>query len=469
MNIEKIDNFLLESLPRYFLTLSSSAPYYVKLVDKKITLDTNRKCFYIDLDDLYELLFDVISLKSFEIQRFKNNHKHVAYLLPIVRFIVVKLDLGLEEYIPPKGGWRKEKSQDQIVEIRNEAKVLDKSAKELNSEVTEPLLESTRSIDNENVVVDVHYATNRKPSCEVEKFSNRKDSKLNYGVARVSIPKNHHKSGLIERPSIFNFTFRENKNKHFVLDSGKTLEEVELFEELKHTSNGKGLMIFVHGYNVSFKNAVFKSAQLKYDLNYEWPVLLFSWPSHENLRSYLSDQNRARQSAPKLRYVLEKISELGIDEVIVIGHSMGTFCLALALELYSSVNKPFKRLALAAADIEKEEFLDVYADKVKEFFGEISLYSSSSDKALIGSKFFNEAARLGDVQNDILVVDGIESIDMTGADDHLFSLRHSYISDSNKALDDLHGFLVNGLSADKRRLKRLLNSQLRRYWAIHKS
>ena len=38
-------------------------------------------------------------------------------------------------------------------------------------------------------------------------------------------------------------------------------------------------LIFVHGFNVSFDNALFRAAQIAYDLNFDGPVFLFSWPS----------------------------------------------------------------------------------------------------------------------------------------------------------------------------------------------
>ncbi|TOA22540.1 hypothetical protein CGK30_24580, partial [Vibrio parahaemolyticus] len=79
------------------------------------------------------------------------------------------------------------------------------------------------------------------------------------------MPKNEHISGNVERPSgFFKIIIREDKNKHFVIDSGKSVKEEDFFGTLKSESNKKSLMVFVHGYNVSFQDAIFKSAQIKY-------------------------------------------------------------------------------------------------------------------------------------------------------------------------------------------------------------
>ncbi|TOH85111.1 alpha/beta hydrolase, partial [Vibrio parahaemolyticus] len=90
-------------------------------------------------------------------------------------------------------------------------------------------------------------------------------------------------------------------------------------------------------------------------------------------------------------------------------------------------NNPFQRLVLAAADIQKQAFFERYCEKIKASFNMVSLYASSSDKALIASNMINESERVGDTRNGIVVVDGIESIDMSELDDNLFSLGHSYV------------------------------------------
>jgi esterase/lipase superfamily enzyme len=58
-------------------------------------------------------------------------------------------------------------------------------------------------------------------------------------------------------------------------------------------------LVFVHGYNTSFDNAIRRAGQLAYDLKFDGPVFLFSWPSRERLLSYITDGDSARLSAPR--------------------------------------------------------------------------------------------------------------------------------------------------------------------------
>ncbi|WP_082628422.1 alpha/beta hydrolase [Aeromonas allosaccharophila] len=468
MNLTKVKDILSEKLPCGFLTLSSSSYYTSSVHGDTLKIKTNNKTFNIPLDSFYELLADVMAKRSFEIKEYKYNYKNVAYSLPIIKEIITKEYGSIYNYTPPKGGWRKEKPIDKDYyesSVASSSRTIP-SIDIISDSVMRLSLKDEAPV--ENVLVDVHYATTRVPAGNDIIFSDSKDTKTHYGYATVSIPKNEHRSGNVERPlEIFKIKFRENKNKHFTIETGKSLSETDFFSEVKDKSNSKSLMIFIHGYNVSFKDAIFKSAQIKYDLNYEHPILLFSWPSNAKLRSYVSDKESAQYSSSSLRELLYKISTLGIEDIMVIGHSMGTYCLAESLNSFEPECTSFNSLVLAAADIQKNEFINVYSKKIKSIFEMVSLYVSSSDKALIASNLINESERVGDASRDVIVVDGIDSIDMSNLDKNTFSLGHSYISESNRVLDDLHNFLLNKIPAKMRRLKHLTNKDDMGYWSLH--
>src|SRR5262249_30812720 len=68
---------------------------------------------------------------------------------------------------------------------------------------------------------------------------------------------------------------------------------VQLAKQLRHGAqavNGSAL-VFVHGYNVSFENAIRRAGQIAYDLNFDGPVFVFSWPSRGRLTGYISDRD----------------------------------------------------------------------------------------------------------------------------------------------------------------------------------
>ena len=91
-------------------------------------------------------------------------------------------------------------------------------------------------------------------------------------------------------------------------------------------------LIFVHGYNISFDNAVRRAGQLAYDLNFDGPVFLFSWPSRESVLSYVGARDRAQFSADALREFIETVvAETKAKRIHIIAHSMGSVALNEAL------------------------------------------------------------------------------------------------------------------------------------------
>jgi esterase/lipase superfamily enzyme len=62
----------------------------------------------------------------------------------------------------------------------------------------------------------------------------------------------------------------------------------------------KQAFVFIHGYNTSFSEASRRTAQIKYDLGFVGPAILFSWPSHATESLYLGDEANAEWSVPML-------------------------------------------------------------------------------------------------------------------------------------------------------------------------
>src|SRR5262249_32675638 len=65
--------------------------------------------------------------------------------------------------------------------------------------------------------------------------------------------------------------------------------------------------VFVHGYNVSFDNALRRTAQLAHDLRFDGAAFLYSWPSHGEFGAYEEDQKNSLGSVHDLRQFLEFI------------------------------------------------------------------------------------------------------------------------------------------------------------------
>jgi esterase/lipase superfamily enzyme len=69
----------------------------------------------------------------------------------------------------------------------------------------------------------------------------------------------------------------------------------------------KQAFVFVHGFNVGFDAAAYRTAQIVYDLGFDGAPVFYSWPSRGGIKEYEYDQNSARQARAHLRSFLELV------------------------------------------------------------------------------------------------------------------------------------------------------------------
>ncbi len=116
---------------------------------------------------------------------------------------------------------------------------------------------------------------------------------------------------------------------HFTMQELKTLSEDEFLtlvrERLAKSATYKDhAFIFVHGYNTSFDYAIYRTAQIAYDLKFDGAAFAYSWPSGGGLASYTYDRESSGQSEPFLKQFMELVvNKTGAKSVSVIAHSMG--------------------------------------------------------------------------------------------------------------------------------------------------
>jgi esterase/lipase superfamily enzyme len=110
---------------------------------------------------------------------------------------------------------------------------------------------------------------------------------------------------------------------------------------------------------------------------------------------------------------------------------------------------PFDQIVLAAPDIDADHFRRDCAPALVKVANQVTLYASSDDQALIASRKVNGYPRAGDSGSNIVIVPGIETIDVSGTD--LSLLGHSYYGDNESMLRDLYDVVRTRLPAPKRK------------------
>ncbi|QOZ84711.1 MULTISPECIES: alpha/beta hydrolase [Chromobacterium] len=333
----------------------------------------------------------------------------------------------------------------------------DRSPKSISSKSVEP---TKLAKDADLRSVDFLFATDRarKAQGRIMDFGPERSDALVFGLVRVHVP-DDHRIGNIELPDSgyqwLGLTFGEEQadpRKHFILKSVELLNRTQW----KNLAANKGdeALVFVHGYNTSFADAVFRAAQVVWDLQYKGTAVLFSWPSYGEKLQYEWDRNSAlfaRAHFIELIKLLER--EAGIKKVHVLAHSMGNLVVLDALYNYAQTASPLKigQLVMAAPDVDGDEYKQA-ATKVSQIVSGMTLYASSADKAMKISRALAKQSRAGDVVGGKpLIVAGVDAIDVTTMGEEILGMNHDTFAASRSLINDIN-LLLQGIRPPNHRL-----------------
>jgi esterase/lipase superfamily enzyme/co-chaperonin GroES (HSP10) len=299
--------------------------------------------------------------------------------------------------------------------------------------------------------VRLFYGTDRARKFSprgVTGYSWRRARRVEYGVCWVSIPPGDlHQVGRMEGPSWFKLQFRANPQKHVTLHEIAPIERELWFEQVGWMTSrvrAKQLLIFVHGYNVTFKDAARRTGQFVYDLEFPGVPMFYSWPSCGSTLLYTFDEAAVQNAEGHLQSFIEGAVGCGdFESVFLVAHSMGNRVMTAAIERVISKTKALggriKHLILAAPDIDAGYFTDTLAPSLLALGLKMTMYVSSHDRALAASRWFHGWPRLGDANKGIVVIPGIDTIDASNVDTSF--LGHSPFSDRRELLNDINSLM----------------------------
>ncbi|WP_238123662.1 MULTISPECIES: alpha/beta hydrolase [unclassified Xanthobacter] len=208
------------------------------------------------------------------------------------------------------------------------------------------------------MVVTLYVATTRaRGGATGETFTTERAMTMNYERVTLSIPPTH-KPGQIEWPA-----GPPNPASDFVTVERAPLDKASFTREVGARRHGRPpeIGVFVHGYNTSFQEALFRFAQMVADAGFEGAPVLFAWPSEGTEAGYLADKDAATFSRDQLADLLTQLTRIPHSrKVAVVGHSMGGWLTAealrqLRLEGRNDVVNQLQ-VVLAAPDIDVDVF-----------------------------------------------------------------------------------------------------------------
>ncbi len=372
------------------------------------------------------------------------------------------------------------------------------------AETSEPVVSIRRTTNNLYDVVTVHWGTDRKlaSGSPVQPVSDTaqivtgsigrisppgpdRGRKLRLGRAHITIPRIVRDKGRVLRPRKITFlkytlyAEEEDPRKHFTLGSLELMDETSFVHSVNDEASKAvrfkdQAFVFVHGFNITFENALYRTAQLAYDLDFDGAAYLYSWPSRAEKRGYLYDRDSSDRAQKYLLEFLTLVAEkTNAKRIHVIAHSLGVRPLVESLEKASAqrghaLPSKLDQIVLAAPDMDSDVFLEV-AKAFNKAAKTTTLYAADNDRALQASRFLARGTpRAGEVtEKGPVIVGGIDSIDISDASTgSLLSLNHHTYAEGRDLLADIRRLMSSGVRPPHKRFARFERKSTVRgtYW-----
>jgi esterase/lipase superfamily enzyme len=261
-------------------------------------------------------------------------------------------------------------------------------------------------------------------------FGAARSSITSYGTAVVSVPPDH-KVGVVEYPGK-----SADAKAAFGITQAATSQNPAAFDHIvaervaARPLGNRRAVVFVHGYNNTFSEALYMNAQIVHDYQSPDIPVLFSWPSAGENLSYLQDRESVMLSRSALEALLDRLSASGIESFTIVGHSIGSQLVMEALRQHAIRNggKQWPKLAgvvLVSPDIDVEMFEQQRSD-MGGLPQPFIVVGSGKDRLLPISGVINgNSLRLGLVEDTAVLASGDATVVSASFATEILSVNHT--------------------------------------------
>lgn len=252
-------------------------------------------------------------------------------------------------------------------------------------------------------------------------FGFRRADDLSLLELTVSIPPGHE-------PGTLDFGYANpDPNHQFTMAGRKQFSSFDAFQARIAEAMGdlepgqREVTIFVHGYNATQAETVFRAAQIAKDVEVPGAILVYSWPSKGKPLAYAYDSDSALFARDGLEQLIRRVKSSGAKRVVLVAHSMGSHVAMEAIRQIDIKNpgwvaRNLGGVILVSPDLDVQVFrtqMNRLAKVPKPFV----VFVSEKDKALnISSRLRgnHDSQRLGNISSIELIRDlPIEVVDTT--------------------------------------------------------
>lgn len=192
----------------------------------------------------------------------------------------------------------------------------------------------------------------------------------------------------------------------------------------QHLPRSRRVLVYVHGFNNHFDDAVYQLAQIAHDSGADAAPVLFTWPSRGSIFEYVYDRESTISSRDALEETLRAIAkDPGVGEITVMAHSMGSWLVMETLRQMAirdgRVGSKVQNVILASPDLDVDVFATQWRD-IGRPRPRLTVFVSRIDKALgVSRRLAGNIDRLGQIDpmtepyHSALEKSGVDVIDLT--------------------------------------------------------
>ncbi|MDF1669147.1 MAG: alpha/beta fold hydrolase [Roseovarius sp.] len=292
-----------------------------------------------------------------------------------------------------------------------------------------------------STIEPVFVATERKLDRTGPTFGEPRNADLRYFRADISVPASHA-PGQIEWPE-----GPADAATDFVVAETQVYSDQSSFARAAHRSGpGKEVLLFVHGYNNTLSEAMYRLAQIRTDFRTPGAAVLYSWPSAGDPRGYIYDRDSVLYARDDLERLMKSLTANPNDRIVLLAHSMGS---QLVMEVMrQAALKGDRRLlsrinsvVLMSPDIDPDVFR-TQALAIGDLPQPFLIFVSQQDRALNLAGFITgRKPRLGVIDSpDVVEGLDVKVIDFTALSDGE-GLNHAVPATSPAAISVLRGMI----------------------------
>ncbi|MGX9357219.1 alpha/beta hydrolase [Roseobacteraceae bacterium S113] len=236
-------------------------------------------------------------------------------------------------------------------------------------------------------VRDIFVSSGRPPSIEAAPLQQDRTARVQFRKYAVSVPPTHE-LGQIEWPDD-----TPDAARHFTTVGVESYENNAAFLDAIAAQPGDEVTLFVHGYNTTSSEALYRFAQISHDFEVDNPTILFSWPSSGRAAGYVYDRDSVLFSRDSLADLLTALTRQTNKHITLLAHSLGTHLTMevlrqLALSGRRDVIDQLQPVVLLSPDIDPDIFR-AQSNAVGQLPQPFIIMTNQDDRALRLAAFIN--------------------------------------------------------------------------------